>query len=84
MRDEGGPSLTDNRKRTPIESHAFEEESAMSIAFYRLTLMHQRLDELLRREQRLKFPNPFRLMRLKKLKLAVKDRLFRLARRGRG
>lgn len=52
----------------------------MSTAFYRLTLAHQRLDELLRREQKFAFPNPFRLMRLKRMKLAVKDRLARLAR----
>ena len=52
----------------------------MSRAFFRLTLMHQRLDELVRREQRLRLPNPFRLMRLKRLKLAIKDRLMRQAR----
>jgi uncharacterized protein len=66
--------------RTPIESHAFEEENDMTRATYRLNLVHQRLDELLRREQRRRLPNPFRMMRLKRLKLAVKDRLFRLAR----
>lgn len=52
----------------------------MSKAFYRLTLAHQRLDELLRREQKFRFPNPLRLMRLKRMKLSVKDRLVRLAR----
>jgi hypothetical protein len=52
----------------------------MTRATYRLNLVHQRLDELLRREQRRRLPNPFRMMRLKRLKLAVKDRLVRLAR----
>jgi hypothetical protein len=53
----------------------------MSNAFYRLTLVHQRLDDLVRREQRSPFPNMFRLMRLKKMKLVIKDRLHRLSRR---
>jgi uncharacterized protein len=52
----------------------------MPIAFYRLTLVHQRLDQLLRREQRSLAPNPFRLMRLKRMKLVIKDRLARLSR----
>ena len=53
----------------------------MSPRLYRLTLMHQRLDEQLCREQKFRFPNAFRLMRLKKLKLVIKDQLYRLARR---
>ena len=46
---------------------------------YRLMVVHHRLDSEIRREQRRKAPDPWRLLRLKKLKLAVKDRLYRLA-----
>jgi hypothetical protein len=42
---------------------------------------HQKLDELLRRAQSRRFTDPFEIGRLKKLKLAIKDRLARLARR---
>lgn len=37
--------------------------------------MHQKIDEALRRELRRRWPDPFRVIRLKKLKLRVKDRL---------
>jgi hypothetical protein len=40
---------------------------------------HARIDDALRTEQRRRFPDPFELLRLKKLKLAVKDRLHRIA-----
>ncbi len=49
----------------------------MSNRLYRLMLAHQRIDAQLRREQRRQGASPFVIMRLKKLKLAVKDRLFR-------
>lgn len=52
----------------------------MSPKLYRLSLAHQRVDDLIRREQRFRVPNAFRLMRLKRMKLVIKDRLFRLAR----
>jgi hypothetical protein len=42
---------------------------------YRLTVVHRRLDDEIRRELRRRLPDSFRLLRLKKLKLAVKDRL---------
>jgi len=42
---------------------------------FRLLGQHQQLDESLRREQRQLWPDSMRLQRLKKLKLAVKDRL---------
>lgn len=51
---------------------------------YRLTLMHYRLKTEIDREQARKVPDRWRLMRLKKLKLAIKDRLLLLARRGGG
>ncbi|PKP92441.1 MAG: hypothetical protein CVT77_08730 [Alphaproteobacteria bacterium HGW-Alphaproteobacteria-16] len=47
----------------------------MSAMLYRLSLVHRRLDEEIRREARRRVPDSFRLLRLKKLKLAVKDRL---------
>jgi hypothetical protein len=45
---------------------------------------HAKFDEALRQEQRRRIPDFFRMQQLKKLKLAVKDRLHRLSRRGKG
>ena len=45
----------------------------MSRRMFRLMLSHQRIDELIHREQRRRVPNMFELMRLKKLKLRAKD-----------
>jgi len=42
---------------------------------------HQRIDEELRRAQASRFADPLEIMRLKKLKLAIKDRLARLLRK---
>ncbi len=42
---------------------------------YRLSVIHRRLEDEIRRELKKRFPDNFRLLRLKKLKLAVKDRL---------
>ncbi len=47
----------------------------MNSLIYRLSVIHKRLDEEIRRELRRRFPDNIRLLRLKKLKLAVKDRL---------
>lgn len=52
----------------------------MSWRAFRLHALHRRIDEALRAEQRRAFPNPFEIMRLKKLKLSIKDRLSRLVR----
>ena len=52
----------------------------MSDRVFRLLERHQKLDELLRRAQRRNWVDPFEIARLKKLKLAIKDRLSRLAR----
>lgn len=57
-------------------------ENIMSATTYRLTLIHRSLDDSIRREMHLRRPDPFRLLRLKKLKLSVKDRLAALMRRG--
>ncbi|MDD3798938.1 MAG: YdcH family protein [Novosphingobium sp.] len=48
---------------------------------FRLMERHQKLDEHLRRAQSRKFPDPLEIVRLKKLKLAIKDRLSRLMKR---
>jgi uncharacterized protein YdcH (DUF465 family) len=53
----------------------------MSDRYFRLLERHQRLDERLRNLQRRRFADPFELARLKKLKLAIKDRLARLIRK---
>ena len=52
----------------------------MSDRYFRLLERHQKLDERLRNLQRRRFADPFELARLKKLKLAIKDRLARLIR----
>ena len=49
----------------------------MSDRVFRLLERHQRLDERLRRIQSMRWPDPFEVVRLKKLKLILKDRLFR-------
>lgn len=51
----------------------------MSDTTFRLLERHQRLDDHLRRAQSRRFADPFEIMRLKKLKLAIRDRLARLA-----
>jgi hypothetical protein len=52
----------------------------MNKPLYRLTYIHRRLDDEIRSELSRRFPDTIRLLRLKKLKLAIKDRLFRLTR----
>lgn len=47
----------------------------MSNLIYRLSVIHKRLDDEIRRELKRRLPDGIRLIRLKKLKLAVKDRL---------
>ena len=53
----------------------------MSATAYRLTHIHRRLDEAIRRETTRRLPDSLKLLRLKKLRLAVKDRLTALMRR---
>lgn len=53
----------------------------MSATTYRLTSIHKSLDEAISRELKARLPDSLRLLRLKKLKLAVKDRLSALLRR---
>ena len=47
----------------------------MNALIYRLTVLHRRLDDEIRRELKRRFPDSMRLLRLKKLRLAIKDRL---------
>ncbi|MHA4837027.1 DUF465 domain-containing protein [Sphingopyxis sp. MSC1_008] len=48
---------------------------------YRLTVLHSQLDDAERREVRRRGADPVRLLRLKTLKLAVKERLAALTMR---
>lgn len=50
---------------------------AMKSFNYRLTSAHSRLDTEISREQRRRVPDFWRLLRLKKLRLAIKDRMHR-------
>lgn len=49
----------------------------MSSLFYRLTRTHEKLDAEIRAETKRRAPDWLRLLRLKKVKLMVKDRLHR-------
>ena len=53
----------------------------MSDRVFRLMERHQKLDEMLRRLQARRTADPFEIVRLKKLKLVLKDRLMRLSAR---
>lgn len=52
----------------------------MSDRYFSLLERHQKLDEKLRLLQRLRAVDPLEIARLKKLKLAVKDRMARFLR----
>ena len=52
----------------------------LNTRFYRLTALHRRIDEALARENRRSGADPFRLLRLKAARLAVKKRLTSLTR----
>jgi hypothetical protein len=47
----------------------------MTAMMYRLSVIHHKLDTEIRRELKRRFPDSIRLLRLKKLRLMVKDRL---------
>jgi len=53
-------------------------EEIVSKTLYHLSQLHKRLDDEIRTELRRRAPDSIRLLRLKKLRLAVKDRLWRL------
>ncbi len=48
----------------------------MNIVTYKLTQLHQKLDEQIRAETRRRAPDSLILLRLKRLRLRVKDRLY--------
>lgn len=50
----------------------------MKALFYRLTHLHTEIDGQIRYEMTGRSPDQFRLMRLKRLRLAIKDRLARV------
>ena len=52
----------------------------MSSRLFRLMLVHQKVDDALRREQKSRFPDWFAIVKLKKHKLRVKDLIARLSR----
>ena len=49
----------------------------MKAFIYRLTLIHRKIDDEIRGELARRFPDSIKLLRLKQLRLAVKDRLTR-------
>ena len=49
----------------------------MKTLIYTLTLLHRKIDDEIRSELARRFPDSIKLLRLKKLRLAIKDRLFR-------
>ncbi len=51
----------------------------MKQSIFRLLTKHQKLDDALRSEQTRPWPDGSRIAQLKKLKLAVKDRLYMLS-----
>ena len=48
----------------------------MNALIYRLTVLHRKLDDEIRRELKRRIPDSIRLLRLKKLRLAITDRLY--------
>lgn len=64
------------RERRPFTSILdLRLETSMSSAMYRLTNIHRGLDEAISREAGRRLPDSLKLLRLKKLRLLVKDRL---------
>ena len=59
----------------PIELHTVQEDFYMNFSSFRLMQYHQKLDSELRAELARRWPDIFRIQKLKRLKLAVKDRL---------
>ena len=58
----------------------FNEDDIMTISSFRLMQYHQRIDRELRAEIARRWPDGFRIQKLKRLKLAIKDRLQNYAR----
>lgn len=69
------PRETGQAAAHPIEPNPFDREFPMSNRLFRLMERHQKLDRLIAAAQRRRFGDPFELLRLKKLRLAIKDRI---------
>ena len=72
------PQLPTRALVHPIEFN-IHEELPMSPKSFRLMQYHQRIDTQLRAEINRRWPDMLRIQKLKKIKLAVKDRLSRIA-----
>lgn len=53
----------------------FKEDDVMTFSSFRLLQYHQKIDRELHAEITRRWPDMFRIQKLKRLKLAVKDRL---------
>ena len=62
-----------------LNSNLFKEDEVMTFSSFRLMQYHQKLDAELRSERARRWPDMFRIQKLKRLKLAVKDRLAKSA-----
>jgi hypothetical protein len=78
MRDEGGPIPSQEQRILRSNPGLNERKNIMHPRLFRLLEIHQRIDDDLRRELRRRWPDPLRVLQLKKLKLRVKDRLYGL------
>jgi len=58
----------------------FNEDDIMTFSSFRLMQYHQKIDRELRAEIARRWPDGFRIQKLKRLKLVVKDRLQNYAR----
>lgn len=58
----------------------FNEDDIMTFSSFRLMQYHQKIDRELRKQIARRWPDGFRIQKLKRLKLAVKDRLQNYAR----
>jgi uncharacterized protein len=65
----------------PIELQLVQEDTPMTFSSFHLMQYHQKLDSELRAERARRWPDVFRIQKLKRLKLAVKDRLVKSAAR---
>lgn len=58
----------------PIDPYSIWRE-AVSNFTYTMIRLHKRLDDQIRQELKQRVPDSFRLLRLKKLRLRIKDRM---------
>jgi uncharacterized protein len=85
-----GLAVPPSKPRNAVKSRApgirldltmFKEDEEMTFSVFRLMQYHQKLDAELRTERQQRWPDIFRIQKLKRLKLAVKDRLAQSAAR---